>query len=133
MNMHDGLSVLLLPNYYMYLMLLFVYIYTLCILRYSFVSENVPHFEGYYNSKLDHSEDCVNVLRHKDILVSEDRMIRFFNAPTVAIQEPGQIVVTFPKGYHGGFNTGFNVNCAINYACKDWIFFGLRASIDLCV
>mmetsp|Transcript_17874 Transcript_17874/g.26471 ORF Transcript_17874/g.26471 Transcript_17874/m.26471 type:complete len:93 (-) Transcript_17874:841-1119(-) len=26
-----------------------------------------------------------------------------------ACQRPGEIIVTFPKAYHGGFSTGFNI------------------------
>ncbi|ETW08892.1 hypothetical protein H310_01385 [Aphanomyces invadans] len=40
------------------------------------------------------------------------------------IQEPGDIVVTFPQGYHCGFSQGFNCNEAVNFCLPDWIPFG---------
>ena len=36
------------------------------------------------------------------------------------LQYPNEFIITFPKGYHGGFNTGFNINEATNFATKYW-------------
>lgn len=39
-------------------------------------------------------------------------------------QRAGQFVLTFPQAYHAGFNHGFNLNEAVNYAPTDWEPFG---------
>jgi histone demethylase JARID1 len=31
------------------------------------------------------------------------------------IQKPGELIVTFPKGYHAGFSLGFNIAEATNF------------------
>lgn len=39
-------------------------------------------------------------------------------------QRAGQFVVTYPQAYHAGFNHGFNLNEAVNFAPTDWEPFG---------
>jgi hypothetical protein len=50
-------------------------------------------------------------------------------------QEEGEFVVTFPYGYHGGFNNGNNIAEAINFGTRYWyenLEFGYKASKKIC-
>jgi len=40
------------------------------------------------------------------------------------IQRQGEFVITFPQGYHGGFNHGLNCAEAVNFATPRWLPFG---------
>ncbi len=41
-------------------------------------------------------------------------------------QEAGEFIVTFPRSYHAGFNQGYNLAEAVNFATPDWVSLVLR-------
>ena len=44
-----------------------------------------------------------------------------------AVQCPGEFMITFPRGYHAGFNAGLNLAEAVNFCPPDWIEIGRLA------
>ena len=42
-------------------------------------------------------------------------------------QEAGEFMITFPYGYHAGFNHGFNCAESTNFATRRWIEYGKQA------
>lgn len=44
-----------------------------------------------------------------------------------AVQNAGEFIITFPRGYHAGFNSGLNMNEAVNFCPPDWITIGREA------
>lgn len=41
-------------------------------------------------------------------------------------------MITFPYGYHAGFNHGFNCAESTNFATRRWVEYGKRASQCYC-
>ena len=41
---------------------------------------------------------------------------------SVAIQQPGDLILTHMESSHKGYNTGNNLAIAVNWASKDWLF-----------
>ena len=44
-----------------------------------------------------------------------------------AVQCPGEFIITFPRGYHAGFNAGLNFCEAVNFCPPDWFPIGREA------
>ncbi len=84
---------------------------------------------GYYPAEYS---QCKDYLRHKTQLVSPTRL-REQNIPyQQCVQHPGEFVITFPGAYHSGFNHGFNIAEATNFATERWIQIGIQASFCNC-
>jgi len=75
---------------------------------------------------------CCEFLRHKNILVSPTLLEKAGIPYVRAIQYPGEFMITFPRAYHAGFNLGFNVAEAVNFATYRWIEFGRKATWCKC-
>jgi len=43
------------------------------------------------------------------------------------VQEKGEVVVTFPNAFHGGFSHGLNCAEAVNFAVPEWLPYGRQA------
>lgn len=70
---------------------------------------------------------CSAFLRHKMTLISP-QILKQYSIPFNKItQEPGEFMITFPYGYHAGFNHGFNCAESTNFAMPRWVEYGKRA------
>jgi hypothetical protein len=75
---------------------------------------------------------CPAFLRHKDILISPT-LLRQSGIPFItAVQRAGEFVVVLAGAYHAGFNHGFNLAEAVNFATPSWVPIGCKASRCLC-
>jgi len=75
---------------------------------------------------------CSAYLRHKMCLISP-LILRQNSIPyNKIVQHEGEIMITFPCGYHSGFNTGFNCAESTNFATPRWVEFGKRATRCFC-
>lgn len=78
------------------------------------------------------SQGCDAFLRHKMTLISPSILKKYsipFNRIT---QEAGEFMITFPYGYHAGFNHGFNCAESTNFATLRWIDYGKMATQCSC-
>ncbi|TRZ02635.1 hypothetical protein DNTS_000621 [Danionella cerebrum] len=78
------------------------------------------------------AQSCEAFLRHKMTLISPS-ILRKYGIPFEKVtQEAGQFIVTFPYGYHAGFNHGFNCAESTNFATQRWIDYGKLATLCSC-
>lgn len=73
-------------------------------------------------------------MRHKTILINPYYIKKI--DPTIRIvkikQEVGDFVITLPGAYHCGFNWGFNIAEAVNFATSRWLTIFPRCSRCKC-
>ncbi|XP_031556170.1 lysine-specific demethylase 4C-like [Actinia tenebrosa] len=77
-------------------------------------------------------QSCSNFLRHKMTIISPQVLKKFSIPFDKVTQEAGEFIVTFPYGYHCGFNHGFNCAESTNFASERWIDFGKKAHVCQC-
>ena len=66
---------------------------------------------------------CDNFWRHKPFIIDPSIMRKHGITVTRIVQHPGQAVITMPNAFHCGFNLGFNIAAAINFAAPGWVIF----------
>ncbi|KAH7101174.1 JmjC domain, hydroxylase-domain-containing protein, partial [Auriculariales sp. MPI-PUGE-AT-0066] len=76
---------------------------------------------------------CPQFLRHKAFLVSPSKLADAGVRPNVLVHHAGEFVITYPRGYHAGFNLGFNCAESVNFALDSWLDLGRRAAYCTCV
>ncbi|XP_063074336.1 lysine-specific demethylase 4C isoform X2 [Engraulis encrasicolus] len=75
---------------------------------------------------------CDAFLRHKMTIISPS-ILKKYSIPFDKItQEAGEFMITFPYGYHAGFNHGFNCAESTNFASVRWIDYGRVATQCSC-
>ncbi|XP_072373316.1 lysine-specific demethylase 4C-like isoform X3 [Scyliorhinus torazame] len=85
--------------------------------------------QGFFPSS---SQGCDAFLRHKMTLISPS-ILKKYGIPFDKItQEAGQFMITFPYGYHAGFNHGFNCAESTNFATIRWLDYGKIAKLCTC-
>lgn len=91
--------------------------------------EHGKRFERLAASFFPHSfRTCRAFLRHKTTLISPQILKKYSIPFSRCVQEQGEFMITFPFSYHSGFNHGFNIAEATNFALEYWIEFGKWAT-----
>ncbi|XP_050817071.1 lysine-specific demethylase 4A isoform X1 [Gopherus flavomarginatus] len=78
------------------------------------------------------AQSCEAFLRHKMTLISP-LILKKYGIPFDKVtQEAGEFMITFPYGYHAGFNHGFNCAESTNFATLRWIEYGKQSVLCSC-
>ncbi|KAJ3999361.1 jumonji superfamily protein [Lentinula boryana] len=79
------------------------------------------------------TSQCPEFLRHKSFLASPTLLAKSACKPNTVVQHAGEFIITYPRGYHAGFNIGFNCAESVNFALKSWIDIGRVAKACRCI
>uniref|UniRef100_A0A915JG21 [histone H3]-trimethyl-L-lysine(9) demethylase n=1 Tax=Romanomermis culicivorax TaxID=13658 RepID=A0A915JG21_ROMCU len=100
---------------------------------YAIPTDHAQRFERLAKSYFpDAAKHCPAYLRHKMCIISPS-ILRNNSIPVnKMVQRQGEFIITFPKGYHQGFNLGYNIAESTNFAMLRWIDYGKSATLCMC-
>ncbi|KAJ3317123.1 hypothetical protein HDV06_001976 [Boothiomyces sp. JEL0866] len=79
------------------------------------------------------AKQCAEFLRHKTSVISPSVLEKNNVKVNKIVQYANEFIITFPDGYHQGYNTGFNCAESVNFALESWIPFGRKAHYCTCI
>jgi hypothetical protein len=79
------------------------------------------------------AQRCDQFLRHKSFTMSPTQLANDKIPVNMLVHHQNEYVITYPRGYHAGFNMGFNCAESINFALESWLELGKRAKVCECV
>ncbi|KAI8331725.1 JmjC domain, hydroxylase-domain-containing protein [Chlamydoabsidia padenii] len=97
---------------------------------------------GSYNKKFEsvmqttffqQSKACPEFLRHKTQIASPKFLANNGIPVHRCVQHEGEFMITFPFGYHSGYNLGFNCAESVNFALSSWLDIGRQAKPCKCI
>jgi hypothetical protein len=77
--------------------------------------------------------NCKEFLRHKTFHASPSLLKNHGIKVNKLIHYEHEFVLTFPYGYHGGFNFGYNCAESVNFAIPEWLPIGKTAKQCMCI
>ncbi|CAG8471828.1 8510_t:CDS:10 [Ambispora gerdemannii] len=84
---------------------------------------------GYFSHEY---QNCREYLRHKQFIVKPSILAESNIPVNYLVQHEGEFVITFPYGYHAGYNLDYNCAESVNFALDDWIPIGKKAGACRC-
>lgn len=79
------------------------------------------------------AKNCDQFLRHKTYLISPQLLQSQYNIRVnKLVHNEGEFVITFPYGYHSGYNLGYNCAESVNFATESWLQYGKIAKKCYC-
>lgn len=78
-------------------------------------------------------KNCHEFLRHKTFLVSPQYLAKHDITCNKIIHNEGEFIITYPFGYHAGFNYGYNLAESVNFALDDWFPYGEKTQKCECI
>lgn len=78
-------------------------------------------------------KNCPEFLRHKTFLASPQFLAKHGIKCNSIVHNQGEYMITYPFGYHAGFNYGYNLAESVNFALDDWFEFAKKTQKCECI
>ncbi|AET38998.1 uncharacterized protein Ecym_3520 [Eremothecium cymbalariae DBVPG len=101
---------------------------------YSIPQEDSQKFFKFMKEQFpEESGQCKEFLRHKMFIVSPKVLERNGIRCNSVVHRQHEFMVTYPYGYHSGFNYGYNMAESVNFALESWFKIGEKAGKCICI
>ena len=101
---------------------------------YSVDTDCSEKFEKFVKSKFpEYVKECPEFIRHKTTLIYPGHLLENGIKLTKSIHNEGEFMITRAGAYHAGFNFGFNIAEAVNFALPQWLTLGDSAKCCRCL
>lgn len=81
----------------------------------------------------DEYRHCSEFLRHKLFMASPSFLAKHGIKCNSVVHNQGEFMITYPYGYHSGFNYGYNLAESVNFALDDWFEFAKNTRKCECI
>ena len=89
---------------------------------YGIDSDSSELFENFVKSKFpDYFKECSEFIRHKTTLIYPGLLLEHGIKLTKMTHREGEFMISRGAAYHSGFNSGFNIAEAVNFALPRWL------------
>lgn len=78
-------------------------------------------------------KNCHEFLRHKTFMASPQFLRKHGITCNSIVHNQGEFMITYPYGYHSGFNLGYNLAESVNFALDDWFPFAEKTRKCECI
>lgn len=95
--------------------------------------ESVKFFDLMKETFNDEYKSCSEFLRHKTFMVSPQFLEKHNVKYNKIVHNEGEFIITYPYGYHAGFNYGYNLAESVNFALDDWFPIGQNTKKCECI
>ena len=93
--------------------------YLIILYRYGIPHDQKEKMDNFIKAKyISTIQKEPDLVHHLTVFINPLELIENGIDVYKAIQKPGEIILTLPKGYHTGFSTGFNIGEAVNFSVK---------------
>ncbi|KAI3404623.2 hypothetical protein KGF56_002568 [Candida oxycetoniae] len=96
-------------------------------------SENKKFFSLMKDLFADEYKNCSQFLRHKTFIASPQFLAKKGITVNHTIHREGEFIITYPYGYHAGFNYDYNLAESVNFALDTWFEFAKSTEKCKCI